>query len=38
MNNPWRGLLAGAGAYKWGGGCFGTVIIFLLLYWLLGGC
>ena len=38
MYNPWRGLLAGAGAYKWGGGCVGTVVIFLLLYWLLGGC
>ena len=38
MNNPWRGLVAGTGAAKWGGGCFGTVIIFLLLYWLLGSC
>ena len=28
--------LAGFGAYKWGGGCFGTVIVFLILYWLLG--
>jgi hypothetical protein len=38
MNNPLRGLLAGAAAYKWGGGCFGTVIVFLLVYWLLGSC
>lgn len=35
-----RALLAGYGASKWGGGCFGTIIVFLLLYWLLGhvGC
>lgn len=38
MNNPLRGLLAGAAAYKWGGGCFGTVILFLIVYWLLGSC
>ncbi len=38
MNNPLRGLIAGVGAYKLGGGCFGTVIVFLLIYWLLGGC
>lgn len=38
MNNPLRGLLAGAAAYKWGGGCFGTVIVFLIVYWLLGSC
>jgi hypothetical protein len=23
MNNMFRGLLAGAAAYKWGGGCLG---------------
>jgi len=28
--------LAGAGAWKWGGGLFGTIIVFVLLYWLLG--
>ena len=28
--------LAGAGAWKWGGGFFGTILVFLLLYWLLG--
>ncbi len=28
--------LAGLGAWKWGGGLFGTIIVFLLLYWLLG--
>lgn len=31
-----RGLAAGYGAKKLGGGCFSTVIIFLLLWWLLG--
>lgn len=36
MRGPLRGLLAGLGAWKLGGGCFSTVIIFLLLFWLLG--
>ncbi|WP_262713822.1 hypothetical protein [Pareuzebyella sediminis] len=34
-----RALLAGWGAKKIGGGkcgCFGAVIVFILLYWLLG--
>ncbi len=31
-----RGGLAGLGAMKWGGGCFGTIIVFIILYWLLG--
>ena len=31
-----RGGLAGLGAWKWGGGLFGTIIVFLILYWLLG--
>lgn len=29
--------LAGFGAWKLGGGCFSTIIVFVLLYWLLGG-
>jgi len=35
-----RTLLAGAAAWKWGGGCLGTIIVFLIVYWLLGyaGC
>ena len=33
-----RGLAAGYGAYKLGGGCFSTILIFLLIYWLLGYC
>jgi hypothetical protein len=32
----WRGLAAGYGAKKLGGGCFSTIIIFFILYWLLG--
>ena len=31
-----RGLAAGYGAKKMGCGCFGTIIAFLLLWWLLG--
>lgn len=40
MSNWLRTLLAGYGAYKWGGGCLGTIVVFVLLYWLLGvvGC
>lgn len=38
MNNMFRGLLAGGAAYKWGGGCFGTVLIFVIVYFLLGSC
>lgn len=35
-----RGLLAGAAAWKWGGGCLGTILVFVIAYWLLGqaGC
>jgi hypothetical protein len=35
-----RTLVAGGAAYKFGGGCISTVLIFLLVYWLLqaGGC
>jgi hypothetical protein len=35
-----RGLVAGAGAAKLGGGCISTILIFIVLYWLLGqaGC
>lgn len=35
MRGLFRGLLAGYGASKLGGGCISTVIIFLLLWWLL---
>ncbi|NNF57504.1 MAG: hypothetical protein HKN04_04615 [Rhodothermaceae bacterium] len=38
MNNLFRGLLAGYGAKKLGGGCFSTVLVFILLWVLLGTC
>jgi hypothetical protein len=36
MSKLLRGLAAGWGANKLGGGCFTTVLIFVLLWWLLG--
>lgn len=41
MRNLFRALIAGYGARKlsggcMGGGCLGTIIMFLILYWLLG--
>lgn len=36
MSKLLRGLAAGYGAKKLGGGCFSTVIIFIILWWLLG--
>ena len=36
MRGPLRGILAGAAAWKWGGGCISTVAIFLIAFWLLG--
>ncbi len=33
-----RALIAGYGASKLGGGCLGTIIVFVLIYWALGGC
>jgi hypothetical protein len=36
MSKLLRGLAAGYGAKKMGGGCFSTVLIFILLWWLLG--
>jgi hypothetical protein len=38
MSKLLRGLAAGYGAKKLGGGCFTTVIVFVLLWWLLGSC
>jgi len=32
MEGPFRGLLAGAGAWKFGGGCFSTILIFIILF------
>ncbi len=39
MKNIFRALLAGYGAKKIGGGkcgCIGTIVVFIILYWLLG--
>jgi hypothetical protein len=36
MRNLLRALIAGYGAKKLGGGCISTVIIFIILFWLLG--
>lgn len=36
MEGPLRGVLAGVGAWKLGGGCISTILIFVLLYFLLG--
>jgi hypothetical protein len=36
MRNLFRGLIAGYGASRMGGGCIGTIVVFIILYWLLG--
>ena len=36
MSKIVKGLVAGYGAKKLGGGCFSTILIFIVLYWLLG--
>jgi len=36
MNGLLKGALAGAAAWKWGGGILGTILLFLLVFWLLG--
>ncbi|MGJ5640851.1 hypothetical protein [Formosa sp. S-31] len=39
MEKLFRAILAAIGAKKIGGGkcgCFGTIIVFIILYWLLG--
>jgi hypothetical protein len=38
MQNWLRSLIAGYGAWKLGGGCFGTIILFIIFYFLLGYC
>ncbi len=38
MNNFFRTIIAGYGAKKLGGGCFSTILIFVLIYWALGTC
>jgi hypothetical protein len=36
MNGFLRTLLAGYGAKKLGGGCLGTIILFIIIYYILG--
>ena len=36
MQGPLRGILAGAAAWKFGGGCISTILIFVIVFWLLG--
>ncbi len=36
MNNFLRAIIAGWGAKKLGGGCLGTIIVFVIIWWLLG--
>lgn len=38
MNKFFRALIAGYGAKKLGGGCFSTILIFIIIYWALGTC
>jgi hypothetical protein len=38
MNNIFRGLIAGYGAHKLGGGCLSTILIFIVIWVLLGQC
>ncbi len=38
MNKLFRTLIAGYGAKKLGGGCISTVVIFFIIYYLLGNC
>lgn len=38
MNNIFRGLIAGYGAKKLGGGCLGTIIVFVIIFMLLKSC
>jgi len=36
MNNFFKTLIAGWGAKKAGLGCFGTIIVFIIIFYLLG--
>ena len=38
MNIFFRALIAGYGAKKLGGGCFGTIIVFIIIWVALGQC
>jgi len=36
MNKLFKGAIAGYGAMKLGGGCLGTIIVFVIIWMLLG--
>lgn len=36
MRNLIRALIAGYTARRFGGGCLGTIILFIIIFWLLG--
>jgi len=38
MPNWLRALIAGYGAKKLGGGCFSTILVFIVIYYALGQC
>jgi hypothetical protein len=40
MRDWLRTLIAGYAGYKWGGGCLGFIVVFGIVYWVLGqhGC
>lgn len=38
MNNFLRAIIAGYGAKKLGGGCLGTIIVFIIIWYALGYC
>ncbi len=38
MNNIFKGLIAGYGASKLGGGIVGTIVVFIIIWLVLGQC
>ncbi len=38
MNGFFKTIIAGYGAKKLGGGCFSTIVIFVIIYFALGQC
>jgi hypothetical protein len=36
MEGPARGCLAGLFAWRFGGGCLSTIVLFVLAFWMLG--
>ena len=38
MNDFFKTIIAGYGASKLGGGCLGTIIVFVIIYMALGHC